>query len=146
MRNTIWVLVTLITLSLLSACLYLDDESYRVEPVADDPPEVSVLTNLDTIPHPVVGDSLQVIYELSIVNGEFYFLEAVLSDMTVHSSDSAQGSFWIYPAQSNEPELDTLFIDFYHSSNTNTLADLTGYEARTFILKYAIDFSGEVEP
>ena len=146
MRNTSWVLVTLMALSLLSACLYLDDEIYRVEPVADDPPEVSVLTNLDTIPHPVMGDSLQVRYELSIVNGEFYLLEAALSDLTVHSSDSVQGSFWIYPSQSNEPELDTLYMDFYHSSNTNTLADLTGYEARTHILKYAIYFSGEVEP
>ena len=146
MRNTSWVLVTLMALSLLSACIYLDDEIYRVEPVADDPPEVSVLTNLDTIPHPVMGDSLQVRYELSIVNGEFYFFEAALSDLTVHSSDSVQGSFWIYPSQSNESELDTLYMDFYHSSNTNSLADFAGYEARTHILKYAIYFSGEVEP
>ncbi|TFH24031.1 MAG: hypothetical protein E4H10_11225 [Bacteroidia bacterium] len=146
MRKTILVLVSFTTLSLLSACYFTDSEWYKADPVADDPPEVSVITNLDTLYNPRVNDSLQVIYELSIVNGELYFMEAMVSDLTVHSSDSTYGSFWIYPSQSNETDLDTLYLDFYYSSNTNTLADIIGFEASITILKYVIDFSEEVEP
>ena len=146
MSKAILVLVTFTTLSLLSACYFTDSEWYKADPVADDPPEVSVITNLDTLYNPRVNDSLQVIYELSIVNGELYFMEAMVSDWTVHSSDSTYGSFWIYPSQSSETDLDTLYLDFYHSSNTNTLADLAGYEASITSLKYLIDFSEEVEP
>ena len=143
MRKASPVLVTLAAVSLLSACYFTDSEMYRVDPVADEPPEVSVVTNLDTLLNPRVNDSLQVIYELSIVNGEFFFMDAEVSDGTIHSSDTSSGSFWIYPSQSNESDIDTLYMDFYHSSNTNTLADITGYEAHITSLKYAIDFKEE---
>ena len=145
MRKASWALI-LTALSLLSACYFTDSEWYRADPVADDPPEVSVITNLDTLYNPRVNDSLQVIYEVSVVNGEFFFMEAMVSDWTVHSSDSTYGSFWVYHSQSNETGLDTLYLDFYHSSNTNTLADVTGYEARITSQKYAIDFSEEDLP
>lgn len=146
MIKTSLVLFTLCALSLLSACYYMDGEVYKADPVAGDPSEATVITNLDTIPFPTIGDSLQVVYTLSIDNGEFYFMDATLDDLTVYSSDSIEGSFWIYPSQSSATELDSLYMDFYHSSNTNTLADLTGYEALITSLSYAIDFSGEVEP
>ena len=145
MRKASWALI-LTALSLLSACYFTDSEWYRADPVADDPPEVSVITNLDTLYNPRVNDSLQVIYEVSVVNGEFFFMEAMVSDWTVHSSDSTYGSFWVYHSQSNETGLDTLYLDFYHSSNTNTLADVTGYEASITSQKYAIDFSEEDLP
>ncbi len=145
MRKVSLVLFAFTAMSLLSSCSYFDSESYRVVPVADDPPEVSVVTNLDTLYNPKVGDSLEVIYAVSIVNGELYFMDAVVSDGTVHSSDTTHGAFWIYPSQSNETELDTLHLDFYHSSNSNTLADITGWEASITSQSYAIDFSGEVE-
>ena len=104
-----------------------------------------MLSNLDTLFNPRVIDSLLVSFEVDVVNGEFYLLEALLSDGIVHSSDTAFGSFWIYPSQSDESGLDTLLFDIYHSSNSNTLADLTGWEARITKRKYAIDFSEEVK-
>ncbi|MCK5066268.1 MAG: hypothetical protein KAR16_02460 [Bacteroidales bacterium] len=144
MRKTTLVKVTLTALSLLSGCFYSDSEIYKVVPVADDPPEISVVTNLDTLYNPSVNDSLEVIYEVSIENGDLYFVDAVVADQTIHFSDTTHGSFWIYPDQSDETELDTLYMDFYHSTNSNSLADIAGYEALITNLKYAIDFSQEV--
>jgi hypothetical protein len=146
MNKASLVFVTLTAFSLLSACHYSDSEWYNVEPLGDDPPVVSVASNLDTLYQPRVNDSLQVIYEVSIINGELYFMEAVLSDQIVHTSDTTDGSFWIYPSQSSETGLVNLNMDFYYSSNTNSLADIVGYEARTISMQYAIDFSQEVEP
>jgi hypothetical protein len=145
MRKVSWIL-SLTALCLLSACYFNDSDWYKADPVAGDPPEVSVITNLDTLYNPRVNDSLQVIYEVSVVNGKFYFMEAMVSDGIVHSSDSAYGSFWVNHSQSNDTGLDTLYLDFYHSSNTNTLADVTGYEALITSQKYAIDFSEEDLP
>lgn len=141
MKKACPVLFTCVVLCLLGACIFTDDSLYEVDPVAGDPPVVSVITNLDTMELPRVNDSLQVIYDLSIENGQFFFMEAVVTAGTVHFSDSASGSFWIYPFQSLSNDIDTLSLEFYHSSNTNTLADLTGYEARITRLKYAIDFN-----
>jgi hypothetical protein len=145
MRKIILALISFATLSLLNSCFFTDEEFYRVDPVADDPPQVSVLSNLDTLSNPRVNDSLLVSYEVAVVNGEFYLMEALVSDGIVHSSDTAYGSFWVYPSQSDETALDTLNMKFYHSSNSNTLADLTGWEARITQRKYAIDFSEEVK-
>ena len=145
MRKAILILVIYASLSLLNACFFSDSEIYRVEPVADDPPEVSVLSNLDTLDKPRVNDSLLVDFEIEVVNGEFYLLEALISDGVVHSSDTASGSFWIFPSQSDETGLDTLYMDIYHSSNSNSLADRTGWEASITYRKYAIDFSEEVK-
>ena len=141
MKTACPLLVTLLVLCLLSACIFTDNSLYQVDPVGGDPPEVSVTTNLDTMDLPRVNDSLQVIYDLSIINGEFFFMEAVVTEEIVHSSDSAHGSFWIYPFQSQSNDIDTLSLDFYHSSNTNSLADLAGFEARITRLKFAIDFN-----
>jgi len=145
MRKAILVLISFTVLVLLSACSFTDTEFYRADPVADDPPVVSVLTNLDTLFNPKVNDSLQVIYEVSVVNGNFYFMEALVSSWTIHSSDSAYGSFWVYPSQSYETDLDTLYLDIYHSSNSNTLADRIGYEASITRQAYIIDLNKEVK-
>ena len=141
MINTCPVLVTCVVLCLLSACYFTDNSLYQADPVAGDPPVVSVITNLDTMDLPRVNDSLQVIYDVSIENGRFFLMEASVTEGMVHSSDSASGSFWIYAFQSQSKDIDTLRLDFYHSSNSNTLADIAGFEARITRLKYAIDFN-----
>ena len=141
MKRACPVLVSCMVMYLVSACYFTDNSLYEVDPVAGDPPEVSVIANLDTMDLPRVNDSLQVIYDLSIENGDFFFMEALVTEGTVHASNSAHGSFWIYPFQSQSNDIDTLILEFYHSSNTNTLADITGYEARITRLKYAIDFN-----
>ena len=135
------LICTLIFLLPLSACFFTDSEIYEIIPVADDPALLTVVSNLDTLFHPLVGDSLEVFYSASIVNGELYFMEALFSEEIFFASDSLEGSFWIYASQSTG--LDSLVLDFYHSSNTNTLADLTGYEAGITSQSYAIDFGGE---
>jgi len=141
MKQACPVLVTCVVLCLSSACYFTDNSLYEADPVAGDPPVVSITTNLDTMDLPRVNDSLQVIYDLSIENGAFFFMEALVTAGIVHTSDSARGSFWIYPFQSQSNDIDTLNLVFYHSSNTNTLADIAGYEARITRLKYAIDFN-----
>jgi hypothetical protein len=146
MRKAILLKVVLAAVSLLIACDFTDSDFYVVDPVEDDPPEVSVVTNLDTLFQPKVNDSLQVIYEVSILNGELYYVEAVLSDLRVYASDTTDGSFWIYPSQSSDTGLVNLSMEFYHSSNTNSLADIVGYEALTISKNYTLDFNQGVEP
>jgi len=140
MRKTL-LLFTLVSLLPLGSCYFRDKDVYEVEPVAGDPAIVSVVSNLDTMDHPPVGDSLEVFYSVSVENGDLFFMEAVVSDETFFTSDSLEASFWIYPFLSTG--IDSLFLEFYHSSNTNTLADKTGYEARITSRSYAIDFGEE---
>ena len=132
--------LALISLCLLSACFFNDKEVYSVDPVAGERAELTVESNLDTLVNPPVGDSLEVSYSAEVSNGEFYFLDALVDQELIHSSDSIQGSFWVYPSYS--AGVDTLFLEFYISSNTNTLADRTGFEAALKVFKYAIDFGG----
>jgi hypothetical protein len=139
--NKLLYYFTLLSLLLPAACYYVDKDVYEVEPVAGDPAVVSVASNLDTLNNPPVGDSLEVFYSVTVENGEFYFMDALLSGETFYTTDSIEGSFYVYPSQSIG--LDSLYMDFYHSSNTNTLADKTGYEARVTSRSYAIDFGGE---
>lgn len=133
--------LTLLSLFSLSACYFVDKEVYEVEPVADEPSVVRVISNLDTLFHPPVGDSLEVFYSLTVENGEFFFVEALVSEEIFYASDSIEDSFYVYPFQS--AGIDSLFLDFYHSSNTNTLADKSGYEARISRRSYALDFGEE---
>jgi hypothetical protein len=141
MKEACPVLVCFLALCLVKGCFFTDNSFYEVDPLAGDPPEVSVITNLDTVDLPRVNDSLQVIYDLHIENGEFFFMEALISGEVVFASDSSHGSFMIYPFQSQATGIDSLAMEFYHSSNTNSLADLAGYEARITRLKFAIDFN-----
>jgi len=144
MKKAGLLLVTFIGFFLLGGCFFNDNAFYEVDPLPDDPPELSVVTSLDTLESPRVNDSLKVSYELSILNGTFYFMVSLVDEATVHASDSSSGSFWIYPTQSQTEGIDTLYMNFYHSSNTNTLADLAGYEASITSLKFAMDFNQEV--
>ena len=140
MVKHIFITGTITLIALIQGCMYADYGHYYVDPVADDPPILVAGTNLDTIYNPVVEDSLEVIYEIDIQNGTFYYLGAQLIDRWIYDSDSTQGSFWLYPDDVQMPGIDTLIIEIAYSSNTNTLGDVLGIEARESQLKYAIDF------
>jgi hypothetical protein len=143
MRNYISILFTVLLLSGLPACFYSDSNTYYVDPVAGDPPLLSVLTNLDTLYNPPVNDSLEVIYQVEIEDGDFYYVYADVGNTTIFESDSSDGSFWISPVLADSSGVDTLYMEFYYSSNSNSLGDKLGYEALTEIQKFAIDFNLE---
>ncbi|MEA3461341.1 MAG: hypothetical protein U9R49_05640 [Bacteroidota bacterium] len=134
---------TVVLLSGLQACFYSDSEMYQVEPVPGDPPLVAITTNLDTLNNPPVNDSLEVIYDVEISGGEFYYVYADVVNTTVFESDSTHGSFWIHPALAESSGVDTLFMEFYYSSNSNSFADKVGYEAQVESHNFAIDFNLE---
>jgi hypothetical protein len=142
MKNRIFILIVLGIVCLINGCIYSDDGIYRVDPVADDPPLVLASTNLDSIENPVVIDSLVVVYDISIQDGELYLLDVILGNQFVYESDTTQGSFWIYASDSEFPGIDTLKMNIYYSSNTNSLGDILRIEARELGLNYAIEFKG----
>ncbi len=114
-----------------------------MEPIPGDPPLFSVSTNLDTLSNPTVNDSLEVIYDVEISGGELYYLYADVGNTTIFESDSTSGSFWIFPILADSSGIDSLYMEFYYSSNSNSLADKTGYEALVEYLSFAIDFNLE---
>lgn len=121
-------------------CIYMEPETYFVDPVPSDPPTYIVCTNLDTIQAPSVSDSLEVSYLMELENGKFYLADAYLSSGQIYRSDSAHGSFMLYPYHAYSPGIDTLYINFYISSNTNSLADVFELEANLVQLKYGVLF------
>ena len=133
--------ILIATILLLPSCFFTDSELYQVEPVPGDPPVISVVTNLDTLVNPAVNDSLEVIYNVEIEGGDLYYVNAVISGAQIFESDSIYGSFWITSLMSAVTGMDTLYIDYYYSSNSNTLADIVGYEARIKQVKIAVDFN-----
>jgi len=139
------ILLLIGSICMLSACTYSDFGSHLVEPIADDPPVIAATTNLDTLINPEVSDSLLVIYDIAIQNGELYYLDASVSNFQVYDSDTAQGSFWLYPDDAQLPGIDTLKLAIYYSSNSNSLADVLGIEALNLSLKYAIDFKWTIK-
>ena len=143
MKRSIYTLLAIVLLVLPQACFYSDSELYRVDPVPGDPPVCSMTTNLDTLYHPAVNDSLQVSYQVEIESGELYYLYAVIANTAVYDSDTTHGSFWIYPELATDSGVDTLFIDLYYSTNSNSLADQVGYEAILETVKFAVDFNLE---
>ena len=114
---------------------------YFVDPVPGDPPLVSLSTNLDTLDTPAVSDSLEVHYLTEVSNGDFYYMYAYIAGSTIYESDSTRGTFWVTPFMADSSGIDTLYMDFYYSTNTNSLADQFGYEAVVESLAYAINFS-----
>lgn len=145
MKNKIFIPVVLGIVCLINACSYSDDAIYRVDPVPDDPPVVYATTSLDSMENPVITDSLEVEYDISIQNGEIYLLDVTLGNESLYQSDTTNGSFWIYAYDSELPGIDTMRMNIYYSSNTNSLADKLGIEARDLGLKYAIDFKWSIE-
>ncbi len=132
----VWVGFTL----LISACIYSESGIYNVDPVPGDPPVIAVTTNLDTVVDPVVTDSLEVTYEVLIENGEFYVVEAFIANQQIYLADTTSGSFQIYSHLVYQPGTDTLYLNFYYSTNSNSLADIFNLEANVVDLKYPVSF------
>ena len=141
MKTWISIIFTVLLFSALRGCFYSDSEMYYVEPIADDPPIISLSTNLDTLHDPQVNDSLEVNYLVEVSGGEFYYVYADVAGSTVFESDSTQGSFWLTSDMVESTGVDTLFMEFYFSANTNSLADEFGYEALLEYLNLAVDFN-----
>ena len=141
MRIRISILISALLLLWLPACFYSDTEMYYVDPIAGDPPLVTVSTSLDSLHNPPVNDSLEVEYLVEINGGELYYVYAEIASSMVFESDSTQGMFWITPFMADPFEIDTLHMRFYYSSNTNSLADKLGYEALVKYLDFALDFN-----
>ena len=143
MRKFIPIFFAALLLAGLPACFYTDSEMYNVEPVPGDPPVRSVVTNLDTLHNPPVNDSLEVIYQAVVEGGEFYYVYADVVNTSIFESDSSYGSFWIDSVLADSSGVDTLYMEFYYSSNSNSLGDKLGYEAFVDYLNFAIDFNLE---
>jgi hypothetical protein len=137
----IYTLFSILLISGLSGCFYMDSDMYLVDPVPGDPPGVSVSTSLDTLYNPPVNDSLRVDYRIEVTGGELYYVYAELGQYTVYESDSSQGSFLIIPDMADSEGIDTLHMRFFYSSNTNSLADKLGYEALVKDLDFALYFN-----
>jgi len=145
MRKALFFLLAAMFLFVIPACFYTDSEMFEVSPVPGDPPVFSVTTNLDSLALPKINDSLEIIYDVEIAGGELYYVYAELAGTPLFESDSTSGFFWIYPEMADSPGVDTLFMDFYYSSNSNSLADKVGYEALVDYLKIAVDFNEGVQ-
>lgn len=141
MKNWISILFTVLLFSGFAGCFYSDRDMYYVEPIAGDPPLISVSTNLDTLQNPPVNDSLEVNYLVEISGGEFYYVYADVTGSTIFESDSTHGTFWITSLMADSSGVDTLYMEFYYSTNTNSLADKFGYEASVEYLNFAVDFN-----
>jgi hypothetical protein len=141
MRSFRLFLMLVLLWSGLPGCFFSDTSIYEAEPVAGDPPILTVSTNLDTLIDPPVNDSLQVIYGIEVSGGEFYYMFADVGENPVFESDSSDGSFWIPSSLAETPGVDTLMLEIYYSTNTNTLADKVGYDVNVEQFKYPVDFN-----
>lgn len=144
MKKCLPALVALILMLSTHSCFFADQEIYFVEPLAGDPPMLSITSNLDTLSAPTVIDSLEISYQVSVENSAFYYGYASVNEHTVYESDSTAGSFWLYSADAGTEGSDTLFFELYYATNSNSLADIIGYEALDTLISYAINFHPEV--
>ncbi|MEZ5069787.1 MAG: hypothetical protein R2751_02165 [Bacteroidales bacterium] len=127
-------------LLVLSGCFFTDPQMYDVTPQAGEKPTVTFTVNLDTIAQPVVVfDSLEIRYDAVVEGGELYFVEAGTSTTYVFDSDSLSNRFWIKPDQGG-PGIDSLYLYFYYSTNTNSLADILEIEAFYARRSYGLNF------
>jgi hypothetical protein len=136
------------------SCIYSDTDSYIVIPEPGQPASLWVTSNLDTLPDPVVTDSLMVTYEAGIENGELYYVEAVIEDIRIYdrlleyNPDTVPGiyfladSFWVRGSLPLDEGTCTLNLNFYFSSNTNSLGDLLGLEYDAYQRPYILTLEG----
>ncbi len=134
-KNIVWL-----ALALICSCTYIEPDTYYVKPVAGDPAVITLNTSLDTIENPLVRDSLEVTYGISVENGELYELNAFVHHQVIYSSDSTLGSFWIYSSYVPDPGTDSLLLEIIYPANTNSLADVLGLESLVFQRTYTLLF------
>jgi len=132
--------ITTFTMIMGHSCIYSESGIYYVEPIPGDPPSIWVSSNLDTVAEPLLIDSLEVTYEAEVENGAFYGLETYYLNEQVYISDTSSGSFWINPGWMQLSGIDTLYLYFFFSTNTNSLANVLEVEYNVVSLKYAITY------
>lgn len=133
-------------MALIAACSYSENGIHYVDPIPGEPPTFHVSTNLDTLMTIKVADSFYIAYDVEIVNGKFYQLDAYAFDNIIFASDSTSDSFWIFRDTLVEPAVDTLLMYFYYSTNSNSLADIVEIEFNVFDLKFPISYIEGEEP
>ena len=152
-----YILMLAVSLLLPAACTYSDSGYFMMYPEPDDTATCTVTANLDTINDPTVtaSDTLWIVFEAEVNNGELYRAICILEDTIVYDSITASeadtlyesfillDSFGIPPSISLDPGLYPLYMDFLYSSNTNSLGDIYGYEWETKELEYAIRVQGD---
>ena len=157
MKTGRYFIILLVSMWLPAACTYSDSGYFMVEPEPDDTATCTVTTNLDTMIEPTltVTDTLWVVFEAEVNNGELYRAICILEDSIMYDSITASeadtlyesfillDSFGIPPSISLDPGLYPLYMDFLYSSNTNSLGDIYGYEWETKELEYAIRVQGD---
>jgi hypothetical protein len=143
-----------IFLLLAAACSYNLSGDYPVEPLPGEPATISISFNLDTMEQPYPADDLEVIYDLELRNGELYYVECLLEDILVYDSVTASGSDTIFDyfyltdtfAIAPEIELDSgvysLYMNFYYSTNTNSLGDIFGLESAVWDTVFPVVYGG----
>ena len=142
----ITILILAGVVAVIGSCVYSESGTYNVDPVPGEPPTFQASTNLDTIPNPIVLDSLEVFYDAEIENGEFYQVEAYSFEENVYLSDSTHGSFWISYDSLYRTGMDTLSLFFFYSTNSNSLADIVSAEYNVLELEYPILYGEEEVP
>ena len=142
MKNIAFLFLTGL-FTMFHACTYSDSDFFYVDPVPGDPPEIWITTNLDSIVNPTVTDSLEVSWEVEVINSDFYQLEAYIEEQMVFNTDTSNGTFWVTPAWVTDPGVDTLYLYFFFGTNSNSLADLVNLEYDWVTLKYPIQFEME---
>jgi len=139
----------------LTGCIYTNNDVYTADPVAGVPATVNLITNLDPDnPNPYV-DSLQVIYEFTIENGELYFVEALIEQYsfyelrTDYDPDTVEGPYiqsdtiWLHVNVPPDSGIYSMYLTYFYSPNTNSLGDILGIEADVLDVEYLVDFKGE---
>lgn len=140
MKKKLFIAIALGMMTWGQSCIYSESGIYLVEPVPGDPPSIEASSNLDTIADPVLVDSLEVIYSAGVENGLFYGLETYYLNDLVYNSDTTSGSFWLKPATFQLSGVDTLYLYFFFSTNSNSLADILELEYNYVSLKYPVTY------
>lgn len=149
------LLAFLLLFLVLASCIYSNNEVYVAEPQQSNPAVIDFRSNLDSISPLLIGDSLLFSYETTITGGELYFVDAFLEDQWLYDRDveydpdtltgpfTLADSFWIQAAGLPDQEQLELSVFLYHSSNSNTLADLLGLEYNVSEHYYNLTQEGE---
>lgn len=141
-------------LLLAMACTYTNSEFYYATPIPGDSASINVSTNLDTVDPISIKDSLLFKYRAEINNGKLYLANASISSYTLYQfypeydPDTLMApyvlvdSFWIWSDLASDTGVYPMLLEFYYSSNTNSLGDVLGLEADILELNFDLILEG----
>lgn len=154
MRKQSLVAVVGLMAFLQPACDYTNNDVFMVDPISGPEPVISVQCNLESDSVYPVLDSLQVIYQVTLEHADLYYVEASINEVIVYGmqpeydSDTVEGllvmadSFFVHSDLNLVPGNHNLDLYFFHSTNTNSLADLAGTEYTYYQQEYRIKLEG----